>query len=200
MDVSAEQYIVSARVSEYSHALTYKHYVLADRIRGQHAFFVNKLLLPRIFLGSNLLTFLPMKADQPIRILIVDDNMLILSATKMVLSTFKEFHVVGEATDGINGIRMALELEPDIVLMDINMKPVDGIRATRILLSKRPQTLVIGFSALPHPNQEREIIRAGAQGVIHKSATREVIGQSLLRFHRQNADFRTSTRDAASDE
>ena len=127
-----------------------------------------------------------------IRILIVDDNMLIRTATKMILGTCKDFTVVGEASDGVTGVRMAIELEPDLVLMDINMKPVSGIQATRVLLLKRPQVVVIAFSALPHPRQEREMIDAGAAGVIHKSSTREVIIHDILQLYQQRMGHRTS--------
>jgi DNA-binding NarL/FixJ family response regulator len=135
---------------------------------------------------QNLLPFATMTAGAEIRILIVDDNMLIRSATKMVLNTCKDFTVVGEAHDGLTGIKMALELEPDVVLMDINMSPVNGIKATSILLSQSPSVLVIGFSALPHKHEEQQMINAGAAGVIHKSATRETICQSIIHYYRQS--------------
>jgi DNA-binding NarL/FixJ family response regulator len=120
-----------------------------------------------------------------IRILLVDDNALMRTATKIVLSTEKELTVIGEATDGLTGVRMAVELEPDIVLMDINMKPVNGIRATQVLLAKRPETVVIGFSALPHPRQERQLIEAGAASVILKSSTAKEIISGILHSYRQ---------------
>jgi DNA-binding NarL/FixJ family response regulator len=120
-----------------------------------------------------------------IRILLVDDNALMRTATKIVLSTEKELAVIGEAADGLTGVRMAVELEPDVVLMDINMKPVNGIRATQVLLAKRPETVVIGFSALPHPRQERQLIEAGAATVILKSSTAKEIISGILHSYRQ---------------
>jgi DNA-binding NarL/FixJ family response regulator len=135
--------------------------------------------------------FAIMNPASSFRILIVDDNMLMRAATKMLLNTNKHFTVVGEAHDGLTGIKMAMELQPDIVLMDINMQPVNGIHATRILLSQLPALTVIGFSALPHLHEEQEIINAGAVGVIHKSATREFIHEKILSLHQKRVSGRS---------
>ena len=121
-----------------------------------------------------------------IRVLIIDDNLLLLAATKMMLGSCKEITVIGEASTALAGIEMAVALQPDVMLMDINMKPVDGIEATRKLLSHCPSIVVIGFSALPHPHQEHEIIEAGARGVICKSANKQTICTSILSYYRQH--------------
>ena len=125
-----------------------------------------------------------------IRILIVDDNMLIRSATKMILNSCKHFTVIGEAPDGLAGIKLALQLEPDVVLMDINMKPLNGIEATRSLLKTTPSLLVIGFSALPYKHEEEEMLNAGAAGVIHKSASRQTICSTIQTLYQQTSLWR----------
>lgn len=103
----------------------------------------------------------------------------------MVLSTCRRFILVGEAADGKSGIRMANELSPDVVLCDINMKPLNGIMTTQKILSHNPGLVVIGFSALPHLHQEQEMLDAGAVAVIHKSAGRQEICNTIIRIVEQ---------------
>lgn len=137
---------------------------------------------------QNLLPFVPMKTEANIRILLVDDHAIIRAATRLLLNTCKIFTIVGEAADGAAGVKMALQLKPDVVLMDINMKPVSGIQATRRLLSRLPDVLVIGFSALPNKYEEKEMIDAGAKVVIHKNAPNKYICQRIVDFYQQHAD------------
>ena len=127
-----------------------------------------------------------MPTRSTIRILIIDDNLLLLAATKMMLGSCKDFTVVGEASTALTGIKMALTLQPDVVLMDINMKPIDGIEATRKLLSQCPAIVVIGFSALPYPQQEQEMIDAGAKAVVCKSANKQVICNTIISYYRHH--------------
>ena len=127
--------------------------------------------------------------------MIIDDNALIRTATKMVLSTCKRFITIGEAPDGYTGIRMAIDLNPDVILMDINMHPLDGIKTTRKLLSHLPKMTIIGFSALPYPRQEKEIIDAGAVGVINKSSSRQDICDGIIQLFEQRRAFRNSDHD-----
>lgn len=131
-----------------------------------------------------------MFAEPSIRVMIIDDNALIRTATKMLLSTCKRFTLTGEAGDGYTGIRMAIDLRPDVVLMDINMQPLDGIKTTRKLLSQFPEITIIGFSALPHPHQEQELIHAGAVGVINKSSSRLDICNGIIHLFEQRSKFR----------
>lgn len=115
-----------------------------------------------------------------IRILIVDDHPLIRTATRLMLETHGSFLIVGEASSGKDGAEMALKLMPEIILMDINMEPVNGITATRKIKAKNPSALIIGFSALPYKHQEQEMLNAGAVAVINKSALRSEICTQII--------------------
>ena len=117
-----------------------------------------------------------------IRILIIDDHPLIRSALRMVLSSDKRYEVIAEAADGATGAKLARELDPDVVVTDINMNPLDGIQTTRLLLKNKPGLTVIAFSAFPQKHQEREILEAGAAGVIHKSASPAEITTAIVRL------------------
>ncbi len=136
-----------------------------------------------------------MFAEPFIRVMIIDDNALIRTATKMLLSTCKRFTLLGEASDGYTGIEMAPQLNPDVILMDINMHPLDGIKTTRKLLSRFPELTIIGFSALPYPHQEKEMIDAGAVGVINKSSSRQDICNRIIQLFEQRKTFRNLDND-----
>lgn len=115
-----------------------------------------------------------------VRILIIDDHPLIRAATTILLQSCNRFEVIGEAPDGVTGIEMVRKHQPDIVLSDINMHPLNGIETTKILLANNPGLTVIGFSALPHAREEQDMLNAGAVGVISKSASRQEICQKII--------------------
>lgn len=101
---------------------------------------------------------------RPIRVLVVDDSMFMRAAIKKTLEKAGGFEVVGQARDGEDGVRKALELRPDVVTMDYNMPRMNGAAAVREIMRQRP-TPVIMFSA--HTKQgARETFEALAAGAI----------------------------------
>ncbi len=78
-----------------------------------------------------------------IRVLIVDDSLFMRAAIKKLLETDGRFEVVGQAKDGEDGVRLALELQPDVVTMDFNMPKLDGAQATREIMRQRPTPIVL---------------------------------------------------------
>lgn len=105
-----------------------------------------------------------------IRILIADDHSLIRSGLRALLEGEPDFQVVGEAGDGHAALRLAAELQPDIVLMDISMPGLSGIEATRRLGEISPKTRVLALTVHEDEGMLREMIRAGAFGYIIKRA------------------------------
>lgn len=109
--------------------------------------------------------------QKPLRILLVDDHALIRRGLKGQFSLEPGLSVVGEAANGAEAVELAARLQPDIVLMDVEMPVMDGIAATQEIKSNCTATriLVIALSALDNDNQVLGMLAAGADGYCHKS-------------------------------
>ena len=106
-----------------------------------------------------------------IRVLIADDERLVRAGFRMILKAEPDIEVVGEAADGIEAVSLAIDLCPDVVLMDIRMPQLDGLEATRRILSDRklrPCVLVLTTFGLDE--YVYEALRAGASGFLLKDA------------------------------
>ena len=104
-----------------------------------------------------------------IRVLIADDQALVRGGFRMILNAEPDIEVIGEACDGGEAITLAAELEPDVVLMDVRMPDIDGIEATRRLLTRRPSTTrVLMLTTFDHDEYLYDAIRAGASGFLLK--------------------------------
>lgn len=111
-----------------------------------------------------------------IRILIVDDHDLVREGLRTILEQEAGFEVVGEAGDGQEAMREARRLQPDIVLMDLNLPGgIGGLEATEAILAERPETKVIILTQYEQREYVRRALRVGAQGyVIKRSASRDL--------------------------
>ena len=100
--------------------------------------------------------------QQPITVLVADDHTLVRRGLVSILSLADGISVVGEAADGMAAVERALELDPDVVLMDISMPLLNGLEATRKIKKSAPHVKVLVLSA--HDNEEfiMQTIRTGA--------------------------------------
>ena len=105
-----------------------------------------------------------------VRILIADDHGIVRKGLRLQLEQNKQFEVVGEATDGREAVRMAEELNPDIVIMDIAMPNLNGIQATTQLVKKNPQIGVIILSMYSDETYLTRTLAAGAKGYLLKDS------------------------------
>lgn len=103
------------------------------------------------------------------RVLIVDDQEPFRSAARLVVGLVDGFDVAGEAVTGEEAVALTADLEPDLVLMDINLPGIDGLEATRQLLSVRPDTKVIVMSTYEASEYEQRALEAGAVAFVSKS-------------------------------
>ncbi len=119
-----------------------------------------------------------------IRILIADDQDLIRTGFRLFLGTVEGLEVVGEAEDGHAAVRLAGELAPDVVLMDIRMPRMDGIEATRALSGS---TKVLVLTTFDLDEYVFGALRAGAAGFLLKDAPREQLVEAIRVVHAGDA-------------
>jgi two-component system, NarL family, response regulator NreC len=109
----------------------------------------------------------------PIRILIADDHGVIRAGLRALLEDIPDITVVGEASDGVEAIVKAVELKPDILLMDLSMPNMGGIEATLQLSQKEPKVRVLILTVHEEESLLKEVVRMGAAGYIVKRAAQE---------------------------
>jgi PAS domain S-box-containing protein len=112
------------------------------------------------------------------RVLLVDDHAVVRQGLRSLLDAWSDVEVVGEAGDGIEAIRLTESLQPDVVVMDINMPNMNGIEATRKIRQNHPNIHVIGLSVRQDKETEQAMREAGAAGYLSK----ETAGQDLYRM------------------
>ena len=105
---------------------------------------------------------------KPIRVLLVDDHAILRMGLASLLGTRKGIEVVGEAGNGEEGLRLALKLKPDIVLMDLMMPVMDGVEATRRLAAEAPETKVVILTTFGTADGISHALAAGACGALMK--------------------------------
>ena len=110
------------------------------------------------------------EAPRPTRLLLVDDHPLVREGLKARLSTLPSLEVVGEAGDAQEAAQQVAATQPDLVLMDVGMKDVNGIDLTRQLLAERPDLLVLVLSMYDNPEYVNRAMQAGARGYVLKDA------------------------------
>jgi DNA-binding NarL/FixJ family response regulator len=106
----------------------------------------------------------------PLRVLITDDHPTVRQGLADLLATARDLEVVGVACCGDEGVRLARELEPDVVLMDLSMPGMDGQAATERIMSARPATRVVILTAFADQARVRGALRCGAVTSVLKDA------------------------------
>lgn len=114
------------------------------------------------------------------RILIVDDQSIILDGLEALIGANDDFVVCGRASNGSEAVEKARQLQPDVVLMDISMPEMDGIDATRRLKKNQPSTQVLVLTMYNHPEFVRELLDAGASGYLLKNTGRHELREAIL--------------------
>ena len=107
------------------------------------------------------------------KMLLVDDNSAVRAGLRRAIELKTTFEVVGEAGDGEEAIKLARELDVDIVLMDVRMPVMDGIQATTQIKLDNPEIYVLAISGCADPNSVSGMLRAGASGYVLKGSLPE---------------------------
>ena len=125
-----------------------------------------------------------------IRVMLVDDHVMVRQGLKALLESFPGLSVVGEAGDGEEGLAMAAQCEPDVVLMDVNMPWMDGIEATKRIKQEWPQTHVVGLSVNNSPQIIEAMKTAGAASFVAKDAAADQLYETILSAMADERPFR----------
>jgi len=117
--------------------------------------------------------------SSPIRIAIVDDQGMVRAGFRSLLADEPDLEVVGEASNGEDAVEMVAELLPDVTLMDIRMPVLDGLAATRLLVSRGIATRVLVLTTFDLDEYVFEALRAGASGFLLKDAPAEELAAAI---------------------
>ncbi|HEX3544577.1 MAG TPA: response regulator transcription factor [Candidatus Acidoferrum sp.] len=113
------------------------------------------------------------------RVLIVDDHAVIRRGVQGILATYPEWDLCGEADNGQDAIRLAGELAPEVVIMDVSMPGMNGLEATRIMHDVLPETKVLLLTLHSSSEFVRSAFRAGARGYVLKSDAENELVRAL---------------------
>ena len=114
-----------------------------------------------------------MTSNERIRVMVVDDHSIVREGLKHVLEQSGEFEVVGQAADGEEAVRVAAEVSPDVVVMDVRMPGKDGVEACREIMEFAPETRVVMLTVANEETAVLEAVAAGATGYLQKETDRE---------------------------
>jgi DNA-binding NarL/FixJ family response regulator len=105
-----------------------------------------------------------------LKVLLVDDHALVRRGFRRMLEDEPSFQVVGEASDGLEAVECAEQLQPDVIVMDCALPQINGIEASRRILAKRPETAILMLSMHSEDTLIRQALEAGAKGYVLKNA------------------------------
>ncbi len=117
---------------------------------------------------------------QPTSVLIADDERLFVAALELILTADDRIEVVGRALDGSQAIALARELEPDVVLMDLSMPGIDGIRATEAIVAGGTMQRVVVLSGSADPEDMEKARQAGAFAYLTKDRIADELVPGVL--------------------
>lgn len=123
---------------------------------------------------------------EKINILIADDHKLIRETWTFILNSDPRFHVVAECGDSEEVVDVARQKRPHIVLMDINMAPMNGFDATEKIRKVSPSSKIIGVSMHSQPAYAKKMLQIGARGYVTKNSSKEEMYKAIIEVYKGN--------------
>ena len=130
-----------------------------------------------------------MKFDPRKRIVLIEDHLVVRQGLERLLNLGEEFVVCEEAGDAASGIELVREMQPDAVIVDVQLPDADGIELTKRLLDEFPQLVVIALSACEEPQMALRAMHAGAMAYVQKSEGIESLTAALRDAFNRKRNF-----------
>lgn len=137
---------------------------------------------------------------EKITIIIADDHKLIRETWSHILNNDERFQVVGECSNGEEAVEMAKKLRPRILLMDINMSPLNGIEATQLVRKFAPATKVIGVSMHSQPAYVKKMLKIGASGYVTKNSPKDEMLAAIVEVDKGNRFICSEVKNILSEQ
>jgi DNA-binding NarL/FixJ family response regulator len=116
-----------------------------------------------------------------IKVLLAEDHKIVREGTRQLLEQAQDMQIVGEAADGLEAVRLAGELHPDVVVMDVRMPRLNGIEATRTITTRFPEMRILILSAYDDDSYVFPLLEAGASGYLLKTAGGAELAEAIRR-------------------
>ena len=118
------------------------------------------------------------KSNRKIRVMLADDHLVVRMGLAAIISIERDMELVGEAADGLAAVKLAAELRPDVVIMDIMMPKLDGVAATAEIHKRNPDTRILVLTSFGTSEDLRRALASGATGALVKdSAQTELVSR-----------------------
>lgn len=121
------------------------------------------------------------KPALPISVLLVDDHKLFRSGIRSLLQRHADFIVVGEAAEGLEGVKRARQLQPDVILLDLNMPGISGLEALQLILQDRAGAAVVMLTVSEDAEDLAAALQAGARGYLIKNIDADFLVRAIRR-------------------
>lgn len=122
-------------------------------------------------------------SSQPIRVMLVDDHIMVRKGLATILKVFDDLELAGEAENGATAIQLCGEILPDVVLMDMVMPVMDGATATRAICQKYPHVRVIALTSFKEGDLVKKALEAGAIGYLLKNVSADELVRAIRAAH-----------------
>ena len=137
-----------------------------------------------------------MSESNPIRVMIVDDHLMVRDGLRVFLSVYDDILVVGEAEDGQKAISLCDEVHPNVILMDLLMPNMDGFEATRLIRKKDNSTQVIALTSFADQDLVAQAFKAGAISYLLKDVHSEKLAETIREANRGRATIDSAAAQA----
>lgn len=121
--------------------------------------------------------------DESVRMMLVDDHPMVRESWKLLLENTPRFQIVADFSGGIEALEQLPLIKPEILLVDINMSPMDGFAVTKNAILLLPELKIIGLSVHNQPKYATKLLQLGAKGFLTKTSSLEEIIQGIQAVH-----------------